>query len=248
MSKQKVVKYTLEEFQRRYQKLTNFVRCECEFAAPCVGGVPADEDGIRAFIKHVMRIDKPDEIEAMLRRIKSEEIGEKRVDQAEDELEEKLTYGVNVIRRTKHGPWIGNWMIQANLKCAVSRLGHFVHVKGLKGGMAECGHAIPYGQSKKDEDNRHIYLYNGDKEVETYWDQCRGVVNTPKGKQSIVRDQECAKPGTKFAYEFRFVGQKKFDLEAMLDSLAMAMIIGIGSSKSLGNGNYKIVNFESNLK
>src|SRR5438309_2122730 len=111
------MKYTFEELNRRYEEFTSKILCKCEMATPLAGGLPANEEGIRAFIIHHLHLEGAEAEQAVLR-IQKEELGERPIPEAEGELNEKLTYGVNVIRKTKLGPYLGSWMVHSNLKQA----------------------------------------------------------------------------------------------------------------------------------
>jgi hypothetical protein len=221
--------------------MTASVICQCEAVTPLVGGMSATDNGIRAFIKHHLGIADEAEAEKTFRRIKVEELGNKPVPSETGELQEQLTYGINVIRRTAIGPYLANHMIHANLKTAASRLGMFSEMKGMKGNMAEGGVVYPYGASLKDDRPDCIYLVdaNGDSAT-TYFDEFKGRVQSPKGSVSVIHHSECVPSGTRFSYEFKFI-MGKFKESDIKDFLSLSMIVGIGSVKSLGNGKFRII-------
>lgn len=204
------------------------------------GGVPAGEAGLRAFIHHHLGIIEPDEAQAAYERIVKEEMGERPVPSAEGELQEKLSYGVNVIRRTELGPFLGNWMIHACLKTAASRLNIFKDLRGSKGNFAEAGKVSPSGISTLDDRFDRIYLIGRDGlPVQTYFEEFKGRVQSPKGSVSVVHHSECVPAGTRFEFGFQFIMGELTEGD-IGDFLALAMIVGLGSVKSLGNGKFRI--------
>jgi hypothetical protein len=221
--------------------MTAGVICHCEAVTPLVGGLTASDAGIRAFIAHHLEITDEAEAQKTFQRIKSEELGEKPVPSETGELKEQLTYGINVIRRTSIGPYLGNWMIHANLKTAASRLGMFSEMLGSKGNMAEGGIVLPHGISKRDDRPDCIYLVDSHGEpATTYFDEFKGRVQSPRGSTSIMHHSECVPAGTLFDYKFKFImgTLKESDIR---DFLALSMIVGIGSVKSLGHGKFRIL-------
>lgn len=238
------MRFTFEDLEKRYAEMTARVICLCEAVTPLVGGMSASESGLRAFIKHHLKIEDPTEAQQAYERIKKEELGLRDIAPETGELKEQLTYGVNVIRRTEYGPYLGNHMIHANIKTAMSRLGMFVETKGTKGNVAECGVVRPYGISKIDERPTCVYLIGPDgSPAQTYFDEFKGRVSSPKGSVSVIHHSECVPSGTRFAYEFAFLRGKLKDTD-IIDAMAMSMIAGIGSVKSLGHGKFRILEAE----
>lgn len=234
------MKITFEQLERRYEEITSRIICKCEAATQIAGGQPAGEDGIRGFVSHHLGLTG-EEADKAVQRIMKEEVGEKPIPEAEGELIEKLTYGVNIIRRDQHGPYLGNWMIHACLKQAASRLGIFVDVRGSKGNFAEAGRVVPAGVSKLTDSIREVYLIGPDgKAAKTEWEEFKGRVSSPQGNKSIVHHTECVPPGTRFDFEFRFIRGPLKDADIQ-DFLALAMIVGLGSVKSLGCGKWRIL-------
>ena len=135
-------------------------------------------------------------------------------------------------------------MIHANLKQSASRLGIFVDVRGSKGNFAEAGRVLPIGISKLSESPSEIYLIAPDGgPAQTEWSEFKGRVSSPQGNKSIVHHTECAPPGTRFEFEFRFIRGPLKDGDIQ-DFLALAMIVGLGSVKSLGCGKWRILEAE----
>ena len=238
--------FTLDQLQTRYEEMTAVLRCECIFATDMVGGLSASEEGIRAFVTHHLKIEDPEEAEKAVHRILKEEVGERDITPELGEIDEKQVYGVNVIRRSEHGPYIKDHMVKANLKNAATRINIFKDNWGVKGGIAEAGRITAIGVSLVEPDHpERIYLRDksGDRPATTYFKEFSGSVSTPKGKNSIIHHSECAIPGSRFAYEMRFRPEKLKD-DDMADLAAMAMIVGIGSVRSMENGKFRIVNCE----
>jgi len=235
------MRFTYDDLNNRYAEMTTSVICECEAVNPFAGGMSAEDDGIRSFIRHHLKISDPVKQEETFKRIKEEELGEKAIPSAEGELKEQLTYGINVIRRTAIGPYLGSWMIHANLKTAASRLGLFVEFRGAKGNMAEAGVVIPYGRSRLDDRPDCVYLVDSkDQPASTYFAEIKGKVSSTRGSVSIMHHSECVPIGTRYAYEFKFI-KGNFKMEDIRDFLALSMVVGMGSAKSLGNGKFRIL-------
>ena len=78
------MKVTFDELQSRYERdmTTRFV-CKCEFATPLAGGLSADENGVRLFVRHQLKIADTAEVEKAVRRIMTEEIGDRPVPSAD---------------------------------------------------------------------------------------------------------------------------------------------------------------------
>ncbi len=233
--------YKLADLQERYRDLTASVTADCSLATELVGGQPAGPDGVRAFVCHHLGLEG-EEAESAIRRILNEEIGERDVPAETGELKEKLSYGINVVRRDANGPWLGNWMIKACLKAAASRLNIFVQKRGSKGDMAEMGQLLANAVSLLDTEHpERIYLRNkaGDGPAGTYFQAFRGRVQSPQGSKSIVNDAECVAPGSRFAFEFRFY-PSRIKSGDMADIFASAMIVGLGSAKSFERGKFSV--------
>lgn len=241
--------FTFDDLRSRFEARTAKVIAECELATELVGGQNASEDGIRAYVTHHLGLVDA-EADAAVQRIMREEIGERDVPSETGELQEKMVYGINVIRRDSFGPWLGSWMAKACLKAAASRIGLFAQKRGTKGDMAEMGEIVPHGPSiwtGDATDNErygpmqriHMLARDSDNAVTTYYKEFKGSVSTPKGRQSIVNTAECAPPGTRFAFEFRYA-EDKVKEEDIADIFACAMNIGLGSCKSFECGKFII--------
>ena len=244
-TRRKQMRFTYDDLKDRYSDMTSSVIVNCEVATPLVGGLTASDAGIKMFVQHHLGIKDPVEAEATFKRIKSEELGDKPVPSETGELNERLTYGINVIRRTEKGPYLGNWMIHANLKTAMSRIDLFSSLRGTKGNVTEGGIVYPAGISKRDDRPDCIYLMgpDGKTPAKTYFDEFKGRVQSPRGSVSVMHHSECVPAGTRFSYEFKFIRGKMTE-DDIRDFLALSMIVGIGSVKSLGNGKFRIVDAE----
>lgn len=239
------MKLTFEDLNERYEELTAFARCECVLATEMVGGQPADERGIRQFVTHHLGITDAKEAEAAIKRILHEEVAN--TTPPEGELPEGKVYGLRALRRTEHGPYIGDWMIKAAIKQAASRLDIFKTIRGTKGNFAEAGRVRAWKDSLQDEANPNlVYLRNGVGAAKTFHKEFMGRVQTPQGAVSIIHQSECVEPGSRFAFEFRFP-KGKLKQEDVRDVLAMMMIVGIGSARSLERGKFRITNADVEL-
>lgn len=241
-----VTTYTQADLDGYYEGMTNRLVAECEFTTELVGGMAADRDGIEAFCRHHLHLEG-EAVEAAVTRIMDEEIGERKKAAAEDaELEEKLTYGVCIIRRDTFGPWLGNWMVKACLKAAASRLGLFVDKRGSKGDVIEMGrvhaHGISY-HSQVPQPHTHIHLIepaeDGAGGATTYFHDFRGRVSTPAGSMSIISDRECVDAGTRFGFEFRWYAGK-IGGEDMARIISAMECIGLGSAKAFERGKFAV--------
>jgi len=118
--------YTADQLEQMYQGMTASVHVKATFITELVGGQPTDHKGIEAFVKFQLKLEDPEKVKEAVERIEREEIGERDITPELGEVKEKSVYGINVLRRTQHGAWIGDWMVKACIKAATSRLGIFV--------------------------------------------------------------------------------------------------------------------------
>ncbi len=233
--------YTQEDLLRKYEEFTASASCECRLLTELVGGVPAGRDDLAAFVRHHLKITGEAEIEKTVQRILKEEIGEQDITPTEGEVAEREVYAVNIIRRSKQGVWLGDWMVKACLKTAASRLNIFVSSKGSKGNFSEAGRVRALGKSLKELDHpERIYLFqeNG-QPVETHFQKFMGRVHTPQGPKSIVHDSECCPAGIRFSWEFRFL-PGNLSSDEMSKVMSLAMRVGVGSSRALERGTFAI--------
>jgi len=233
--------FDFQDLRARYETIASVAYADCSLATELVGGLSADEDGIRAFVTHHLKLTG-DEIENAVQRILKEELGEREVPSDEGELKEKLTYGVNIIRRDEHGPYLGSWMAKACLKNAASRLEIFSKMRGTKGDISEMGEVHAYGVSLLDPDSpEKIYLRDptGQSPAKTEFRSFKGRIQSPQGSASIIHDSEVALVGSRFEFAFRFYG-KRIKSDDVVDMFASAMVIGLGSCRSFERGKFKI--------
>lgn len=229
------------QLAERYEHLTAVAVAECVLATDLLGGMTADAEGISRFVQHHLGLTG-EEAAAAIKRIMAEEIGEREVSSEEGELRERLAFGVHIIRRDEGGPWLGGWMLQANLKAAASRLGIFQDQKGSKGDLSEMGAVSAYGISARSPDRlERVYLVGSDDDgpARTFFQQIKGRVQTPSGSKSIVSETETAPAGSRFAFQFRF-RDSKLNESDVVDIFASAMTIGLGSGRSIGFGKFRI--------
>lgn len=244
----------LQDLQQRYRDLTQSAVAHCTLRTELVGGMSADRAGVEAFVAHHLHL-AGEEAGKAVERILKEEIGERDVTPAGGELQEKLTYGICIIRRDEYGPWLGDWMVKACLKAAASRLGLFVSKRGVKGDMAEMGKAQAVGESLRNAEHpERIYLLGPEGKwggkitpAVTCFQPFKGRVQTPQGSMSIVSDRECAPPGTRFAFEFRWA-KGKLTEDDMANIFASAMNLGLGSAKAFERGKFNIESLEISEK
>lgn len=240
---QKTFEITREEIAETYSQMTGSVSMTCRFVTDLVGGLPADDEALMAFIENHLKLTGEQANEAFAR-IRKEEVT-RNVTPETGEVHEEEVYGVNVFRRTSHGIWLGDWMVKACIKAAASRAGLFVSNRGLKGDIAEGGCVRATGLSRKEKDHpERIYLYHeetGESPV-TKFEQFMGRVQTPQGAKSIVHHSEVLKAGAAawFDIEVRFL-PGHIDQEDLKKILALMGNIGLGSAKALERGKYELV-------
>lgn len=236
--------YNLSALEQRYSNMTRRAIAHCTLRTELVGGMSADEAGVRAFVAHHLRL-VDDEAEAAVQRILAEEIGERNTTPEGGEITEKLTYGITVIRRDARGPWLGDWMIKACLKAAASRTGLFMTKRGSKGDLAEMGRVRAVGASLATPDRpERIHLVDETgSPAQTYFQEFKGRVQSAQGAVSIVSHKECVPPGSRFAFEFRWYDGKLKE-ENIADIFAAAMNIGLGSAKAFERGKFSVESLE----
>lgn len=240
--------YNLNELMARYERMTARAVAECHFTTSLVGGQPGGEQGVRLYVAHHLKLEG-EKAEQAVKRILTEEVGEREITPPAGEIVEAKVYGINIIRRDGYGPWLGDWMVKAMLKQAASRLGIFVTKRGTKGDMAEMGRARATGISALDDEHlERIYLRSADGQspADTHFERFTGRVQTPQGAKSIVTDAECAPAGTRFAFEYRFIGTRLSEEQAA-DIFAAAMQIGLGSAKAFERGKFAITKLSYEL-
>jgi hypothetical protein len=245
--------YRDEDVSRAFEEERKGVKILIEFTREVAGSQPATDDGLRAFIKHHLGIDpetQAQEFEECLARIKKEEIGERDITPKNDkgesgEVEEAKVYGVNVLRSTGKGAYIGAHQIKACFKACASRLGFFVGAKGKlgpKGDLAEFGTALAAGDSLLDPERPwEIYLVDkSGKPAKTHWGKIMGSVQSSSGRKSIMYDCEMAPAGTRLEFVFRYP-PRNFSEEKWLKIVGAAKEVGLGAVKSLDYGRFKVL-------
>lgn len=237
--------YTAKELADLYDEGTRLVTARCRFVTRCVGGQPASEDGIRAFAEHHLKLVGP-ELNAAVKRIMNEEIGEKDATPETGEVKERESFGVNVVRHCPacRAPYLGNWMVKACLKCAASRLGLFAAKGkiGSKGDLAEFGFVTDLSDPLAtgcSPFHVHVFAEDGKSPAQTYFDRFSGRVNTPQGAKSIVHDSECLPVGARFGIKLR-VPRTRLTAEDLARVFAFAQNVGLGSAKALECGKFQI--------
>jgi hypothetical protein len=237
-----------EDLNKRYEEYTSWLRCECAFATEMVGGQPATEEGVRQFVKYHLKLTDEKEAEAAVKRILHEEV--ENVTPPEGEIPEGKMYGLRAVRNTNGWPWLGDWMIKAAIKQASSGLYVFQQVLGTKRSFAESSRVRAWKYSLQDpRESNVVYICHKDSDTpaETYYKQFMGRVQTPQGPVSIIHQSQCVAPGSRFAFEFRFMPVKNLKEDAIRDMLAMMMIVGLGSARSLERGKFRILHAELEL-
>jgi hypothetical protein len=239
---------TFDDLNKKYEEFTSRIAVEAVFATEMVGGQPADEEGIRGYVQHHLKISDPEEFEKTVKRIKNEEVQDTRP--PEGELPEGKLYGLRAIRRDeRQWPYAGDWMMKAAIKTSATRLMMFEHYRRLKGGIAEAGRIRGWKYSADPSHPNFIYLCDAhtDGPAKTYYKEFMGRVQSPQGAVSIIHWSECVPPGTRFAFEFNFIpvaGLREDDLHSLLSLL---MIVGLGSARSLESGKFRIERAEVEL-
>ena len=215
-------------------------RVRLKFISDYVGGQPSSPEGVRAFAEHHLCLAGA-ELDAAVARILGEEAqAVKTTSGGTDEVEEKESYGLNVIRRNADGlPWIGTWQVRAMLKQSASRLGIF-QAKGKvgsKGDMSEAMMVKPIGISAGGGVQQIMIARDGKPYSTREYRKFMGSVGTPKGRMSIVHDSEIAPAGCEieFVIEWPSGRVKAKDMAAII---ALAQRVGLGSVKAMESGRF----------
>ena len=260
-----MAKYTTSDIDQAYGNLTGSCTVEAEFLTPHMGGQPASEDGIRAFVAYQMGRTNPKlnpnselhdkaEFERTVKRIMAEEIRED-VDTTPEggEIKEAASYAVNVVRRDESGPYIGAHMIKACLKQAASRLLIFSSKRGSKGDVAEASEVRAWGKSLNLLCSAYnVHLLNADGKPfgpghERTFERVSGRVHGPQGAVSIQTDTEVFPPGTRFCFEFSIFGARITE-EDVVNMLAVAGKQGLGSVRSMERGKWRVIEAHVDMK
>lgn len=235
--------FNAQQLNAIYEEATTRFVVEGVFTRETVGGQPGGDDGLKAYIRHHLKITDEDKAEEAFNRIKGTELASgETITPPLGEVEEVKMYSLNNIRSDEFGSWIGDWMVKACFKAAASRNGLFVSTRGLKGDVAEMGRVQATGASLRNPAKPHqIYLTDAEgNPVKTFFQEFKGKVSTPQGSQSIVTTAECAPAGSCFSFEFRFKTNTKFKPEDVALVVASMQVIGLGSAKSLERGKFTV--------
>ena len=231
--------YNMKDLTAVYGAYCGSAVATCRLTREIVGGQPASDDGIRAFAKHHLKL-ADDQIEAAVARIKDEEIGERNTTPEAGEVKEKESYGLNVLRHSEFGPWVGDFQLKAAIKQAASRVGLFVSKRGTKGDVAEMGRVTAHGISLHGPEFQiHPIDSDTDGPAVTEYGKFYGSVNTPSGRKSIVNDAEVAPIGSRFSFRLQWFDGKLTEKDIVSIFAAMP-VVGLGSAKSLERGKYDI--------
>lgn len=247
--------YTQADLDKLLDKRLDQIAVEIELTRECVGGQPATDDGIKAFIKNHLLIDPETsaaEFEEAFARIKKDELmsrsdgeAQEMVKVAEGEVKEEKVYAINVVRRSERGAYLMEHMVKACLKNAATRINFFMQNRGAKGDLAEMGVVVATNNSLKSP-SRPWEIYACDaagKPVQTVWRVFRGSVVTPQGRKSIVTHCECLPEGTRLSFKFNWV-PLKLKSSHLPELFAAASRIGLGSAKSFGLGRFSVLSLE----
>ena len=242
--------FTADDLVLLYKKMTARATAHCRLTTSLVGGISADRAGIEAFVRHQLKLEG-DAAEQAVNRILKDEIGEHNVTPAEGEVQERLSYGVKVLRRDAFGPWLGDWMVKACIKTAGSRLGYFKTKLGSKGAMVEAGQVRAIDGSLAEQQGefdppRRVHFYDGTtgQAVQTAFEQIKGRISSPAGAASIVTDCETVPAGSRFSFEYRWFGDSKLKTNDIANIFALAMVIGVGSAKAFERGKFRVEKLE----
>lgn len=216
-------------------------RVKLRFISEYVGGQPASEDGVRAFAEHHLHLTGQS-LDDAVKRILGEEVQQK--SGGTDEVDEKESYGLNVIRRTADGhAYVGTWQVRAMLKAAASRLGIFAKKVGSKGDMSEGMIVAPDGDSELGTHQQIVLVKDGAPLAERTYRKFMGSVGTAKGRMSIVHDSEVAPVGSEISVRVEWPSAK-ISADDMATIWALGQRVGLGSVKALESGRFEIVSME----
>jgi hypothetical protein len=238
--------YNTQQLRQRFDGICASATALCRLTREMCGGQPADKAGLEAFVRYQLKLAGEQEIAEAVERIQKEELGERDVTPEGGEIKERMTYGVCALRKSQFGPWIGDWMIKACLKAAISRLELFQKLR-CKGDVAELGLVEAVGSSLQGEPYQvHLYQPVGDEgsiPPEVFFQKFHGSVSTPQGKKSIVTDHECVKAGAYFQFRVQWK-PTKLKGSHMADAFAVFGNIGLGSVKAMERGKFEVVSLE----
>jgi hypothetical protein len=235
-----------EKFAEVYETLTNSVRAHCKLTSVLVGGQPATEEGVQAFVEYQLHLTGQ-EAEDAVKRILREEVGDTTPETGEIKTAE--SYAVNVIRKDNGRPYLSDHMLKACAKQSASRVGEgnglFLRRKGSKGDFAEAGRVRGWDNSYDAGHPQFVYLVDdAGQPVKTSFERIQGKVSGPSGSVSISHDSEIVPVGTLFSFEFRFGRTGKISEQDIVEVLSMMANVGVGSARSLERGKFEILDAE----
>jgi hypothetical protein len=237
--------YTQKDFTAILDAFRKSIHVQIHFITPLAGGLPGNEEGITSFVQYYLKlIPGTPEFDSCVERIKSAEAGIIDTTPEEGEVEEEKSYSVSIIRRHNEYRWIAEHQIKALLKQAASRLGIFNAKRGSKGDIAEMTAVKAISSSVIDPDalwQIGICDKNGHP-ARSEFVCTKGNVTGPSGKRSIVTYAECIQDGY-LSFDICFP-ENKLVMKDMLEILAAASQIGLGSKLSIGNGKFEIISAE----
>lgn len=230
--------YSTLDLNKLYEDDTTGFIVEARFVRETVGGQPAGEKGLRAFIAHHLKLEG-EAAEQAYHRIKGDEGVD--ITPPLGEIKEQEVYSLNRIRSNDFGPWLGDWMVKACFKAAATRLGMFMAKRGMKGDVSEMGRVQAYGHSAKGAP-QEINLYDEEgNPATTFYQEFKGKVSTPQGANSIVTTAECAPAGSRFSFTFRYKTNNNVSEMDIARIVAAMQVIGLGSAKSMERGKFEVI-------
>jgi hypothetical protein len=242
--------YTSRDLRDTYDTFSGRAVALCQLTREICGGQPADEDGLRAFVRYQLKLEDEQAVNDAVARIKKEElVTDKDITPELGEVQTKLTYGVCVMRHSSFGPWVGDWMVKACIKAAMSGNALFTSKRGTKRDVAEMGLVEAVGESLQGPPFQ-IHLYESVDvhgvdvyPAKTFFQRFKGSVSTPQGQKSIVTDHECVPAGSLFQFQFQWRDGKltEQDIVAVFASIGN---IGLGSVKAMERGKFQVLKLD----
>ena len=216
-----------------------------QFTSDLVGSQAGKKPHVEAFVEHHLKLDpKQPTGAAAVARILGEEV---HLDTDEGELQERQSYGLEVLRRLDDDTaWVGTWQVRAMCKQAASRLGIFAErgKVGSKGDLSEALLVTPDGLSMGSGQYPDQQILILDAEGEPYrkrqYRRFEGSVQTPSGRKSIQHDCEIAPPGCQIHVGLEWPSNR-VSAKDMAALWGLAQRIGLGSVKALEQGRFRVV-------
>jgi hypothetical protein len=245
---------TVQELDDLFNEGRISIDMTCRVLRGLVGGQPATEEEVEAYIKFHLKIDPlsdADEFQKTKKRIMTEELNQTIVPDGAEVINEKV-YSINAVRKSALGVWLGNWMMQACIKQTASRLGLLIHKSqgggklGPKGDLAEMGRVEAIGISLVDPARPwevHFRDPSSKGPATTHYETLRGSVDTAKGKMSIMYQAEVVDEGSLFSLRFSWPAGR-LTAQDMCRIAANTRNVGLGSARSLGWGRFQILDLK----